>query len=180
VSQISSDTVYAGRVVNLSVDRVRLPNGHETELEIIRHPGAAVALPMETHEQGIDQVLLVRQYRYAADDWLLEVPGGKLDDGESPEDCVRRELEEEIGYRAGALTPLGWIWTTPGFTDERIWLFLARDLAEAEGGTRHEADEILQVERLPFAEAVSLAARGRITDSKTVVTLLRAAIRLGS
>ena len=92
---ISSQPIYKGRVVDLSVDRVLLPNGNETDLEMIRHPGAAVVLPVETGEDGVDYALLVRQYRYAADGWLLEVPGGKLDGPEDPEVCARRELAED-------------------------------------------------------------------------------------
>jgi len=178
--RLASRSVFAGRVVNLTVDRVRLPNGHETELEMIRHPGAAVALPLEVGEDGVEIALLFRQYRYAADGWLLEVPGGKLDEGESPEECILRELEEETGYRATTLEPLGWIWTTPGFTDERIWLFVARGLEEVAEGSRLETDEVLELVRLPLARAVAMAANDEITDAKTVATLLRAGARHGT
>lgn len=176
---LSSRSVFRGHVVSLSVDRVRLPNGRDTELEMIRHPGAAVVLPVETGADGVDRAILVRQYRYAADGWLLEVPGGKLDGNEPPEECARRELEEEIGYRAKELEPLGWIWTTPGFTDERIWLYLGRDLEAVDGGPQPGDHEVLEVERIPLAEAIGLAARGEITDAKTVASLLRAAATLG-
>jgi len=176
---ISSEPVYKGRVVDLSIDRVLLPNGKETDLEMIRHPGAAVALPVESGEDGIEYALLVRQYRYAADGWLLEVPGGKLDGPEDPELCARRELEEEIGFRAGELVGLGSILTTPGFTDERIWLYLARDLTPVDTGPALEDDEVMEVERTPLRDAVGMAASGEIDDAKTVATLLRAAVHLG-
>ncbi len=176
--RLSGTSIYRGRVVDLSLDRVRLPNGNETDLEMIRHPGAAVALPVETGADGVVYALLIRQYRYAADGWLLEVPGGKLDGGEDPEVCARRELEEEIGYRAKSLTPLGSILTTPGFTDERIWLFLARDLEARPDGPALEADEVIELVRIPLAEAVTMAANGEIVDAKTVATLLRAALVL--
>jgi ADP-ribose pyrophosphatase len=176
---IASRDVFKGRVVDLSIDRVLLPNGNETDLEMIRHPGAAVALPIEIDENGIDQVVLVRQYRHAADGWLLEVPGGKLDGAEEPEVCARRELEEEIGLAVGELTGLGAILTTPGFTDEKIWIYIARDLTPVDGGRSPEADEVIEVERIPFSEAVAMAAGGEIVDAKTVATLLRAAIHLG-
>jgi ADP-ribose diphosphatase len=166
--------IYDGRVVRLSVDRVRLPNGNVTELELIRHPGAAAALPLA--EDGT--VLLVRQYRHATSDWLLEVPAGKLDPGEAPESCALRELEEETGVRASRLEPLGWIWTTPGFTDERIWLYLACDLAPSRQELQH--DEVLSVVRMPLAEAVEAAASGEIRDAKSVCTILRAARRVSS
>ncbi len=176
--RLSTAGIYRGRVVDLALDRVRLPNGNETELEMIRHPGAAVALPIETDTDGIVYALLVRQYRYAAGGWLLEVPGGKLDGVEDPEVCARRELEEEIGYRAATLTPLGSILTTPGFTDERIWLYLATDLERLPDGPALEADEVMELDRMPLAEAVAHAASGKIEDAKTVAALLRAAVLL--
>lgn len=162
-------TAFDGRILTLSVDRVEMPNGRVTELEVIRHPGATAMVPLT--EQGA--VLLLRQYRYATGDWLLEVPAGKLDVGEEPEDCARRELEEETGYRPEELIPLGWIWTTPGFTDEKIHLYLARDLHPAQQSL--ETDEVLTVEKLPFQEAVAMARDGRICDGKSVCALLRAA-----
>ena len=155
--------------MRLSVDRVRLPNGNVTELELIRHPGAAAAVPVASD----GSVLLVRQYRYAAADWLLEVPAGKLDRGEAPESCALREVEEETGYRPGRLDSLGWIFTTPGFTDEKIWLYLARDLVATRQELQH--DEVLTVVRMPLAEAVERAAAGEIRDAKSVCALLRAA-----
>jgi ADP-ribose pyrophosphatase len=176
---ISSQPIYKGRVVDLSLDSVLLPNGNQTDLEMIRHPGAAVVLPVETGEDGVDYALLVRQYRYAADGWLLEVPGGKLDGPEDPMVCAKRELAEEIGQEAGELLGLGSILTTPGFTDERIWLYLARDLKPIPGGSALEADEVLEVERIPLSEAVSRAIEGDIIDAKTVAALFRAAAMLG-
>jgi ADP-ribose pyrophosphatase len=163
---------YRGRVVDLRVDRIRLPNGRETELEVIRHSGAAAVVALDAERR----VLLVRQYRYATGGWLLEVPAGKLDPGETPERCAARELEEETGYAARRLESLGWIWTTPGFTDERIWLYLASDLEV--GGQSLEADECLSLERLPLADAVERATEGEIRDGKSVCALLRAARRL--
>jgi len=166
-------TVYDGSVVRLTVERVRLPNGTETELELIRHRGAAAVVPVDAD----GSVLLVRQYRHATGGWLLEVPAGKLDGGESPERCAARELEEEVGMRAGRLDPLGWIWTTPGFTDERIWLYLARDLEQT--AQRLEDHEVLSVERMPLDEAVRQALDGEIRDGKTVCALLRAPRGMG-
>jgi ADP-ribose pyrophosphatase len=150
------------------VDRVRLPNDREMELELVHHRGAAAVVPVM--EDGT--VLLVRQYRYATGGWLLEIPAGKLDGGESPETCAAREAEEEVGYRPGKLEPLGWIWTTPGFADEKIWLYLATDLQVAEQGL--EDDEVLSIEKMPLAEAVEKAFRGEIHDSKSAVALMRA------
>jgi len=165
---LESRRIFKGRVVDLSVDRVRLPNGKVCELEMIRHPGASAVVPVDTS----GNVLLIRQYRYATGGFILEVPAGKLDPGESPETCAAREVQEEIGFRAGRLEPLGWIWTTPGFTDEKIWLFLAKELTPASQNL--QTDEVLSVERLPLDEAVSMALSGDITDSKSICALLRA------
>ena len=168
VKLIRSRPVFKGSVIDLSVDEVRLPNGHTTELELIHHRGAAAAVPVD--DDG--NVLLIRQYRYATGGYLLEVPAGKLDGGESPETCARREVEEEIGHRPGKLIGLGWIWTTPGFTDEKIWLYLATGLQRtAQALCEHE---VLSVEPTPLREAVRLAQDGEITDAKSICALLRA------
>lgn len=161
--------IYRGETFDVDVDHVRLPNGREAEMEMVRHRGATAIVPVLPD----GTVLLIRQYRYATGGWLLEVPAGKLDGGESPEAGAARETQEEIGYHPTRLEPLGWIWTTPGFTDEKIWLFLATGLEAAEQGL--EADEILSIERLPLAEAVEKALSGEIHDSKSVTALVRAA-----
>jgi ADP-ribose pyrophosphatase len=161
-------TIHDGRVVKLGIERVRLPNGKTTELEIIRHQGAAAVVPLL--DDGT--VLLVRQYRHAVGDWILEVPAGKLDSGEAPETCARRETEEEVGMRVGRLDPLGPIWTTPGFTDEKIWLFLATQLEP--GHQALEDDEALEIEKVSLEEAIALVDAGIISDSKSVVALLKA------
>ena len=165
---LNRQQIFAGRVVDLSVDRVKMPNGRTTELEIIRHPGAAAMVPLT----DTGEVLLVRQYRYATSGWLLEVPAGKLDDGEDPDVCAARELEEEVGMNPAELVPLGWIWTTPGFTDEKIWMYLCRGLEPAEQNLQD--DEVLTIESRPLAEAIEMVHRGEICDSKSVCALLRA------
>jgi ADP-ribose pyrophosphatase len=172
--RVAGRQVHRGRIVDLSVDRVRLPNGNECELELIRHPGASAVAPIDAD----NNVLLVRQYRYAADGYLLEVPAGKLDGDEGPGTCAHREVEEETGYRPGRLIPLGWIWTTPGFTNEKIWLYLATDLERSSPSL--QPDEILTVEKTPFDVAVAQALNGEIHDAKSVCTLLRAAHHLGA
>jgi ADP-ribose pyrophosphatase len=165
--------IHRGRIVDLALERVRLPNGHVVELEMVRHRGAAAVVPLLAD----GRVALVRQYRHAASGWLLEVPAGTLAEGEAPEACAAREIAEETGYRAGRLEPLGWVWTTPGFTDERIWLYLATGLEP--GTPALDADEALEVEHLPLAEAVELALAGEICDAKSVCALLRAGARQG-
>ncbi len=161
-------SVYKGKVVDLSVDRVELPNGEIAELEVIRHPGAAAMVAVGAE----GEVYLVRQYRYATDSWLLEVPAGKLDAGELPAACAPRELEEEVGVQASVWVSLGWIWTTPGFTDEKIHLYLARDLAPSSQNL--QADEVLSVVSMPFETAIQKVHEGEICDAKSVCSLLRA------
>jgi ADP-ribose pyrophosphatase len=165
--------VYKGKVLRVELHRVRLPNGNQATLEIIRHPGAAAVVPFVTP----DEILLVRQYRHAAGGYLLEVPAGKLDPGETPERCAEREVEEEVGRRPGRLERLGAIHTTPGFTNEVIHLFAAYDLAP--GVTAHERDEVMSVVRVGFAEALHMVERGEISDAKSVSALLLAARRRG-
>jgi ADP-ribose pyrophosphatase len=169
--RLSSREIFRGRTINVDVDRVRLPNGKEMDMELVHHRGAAAVVPVL--EDGT--VLLVRQYRYATGGWLLEIPAGKIDGGEPPEACAARETEEETGYRAGKLEPLGWIWTTPGFADEKIWLYLATNLEPAEQGL--EDDEVLSIETMPLEEAVEKAYRGEIHDAKSAVALMRAGAR---
>ena len=165
---------YQGKVVQLDVEHVRLPGGVSCELEIIRHQGAAAVVPVDAS----GDIVLVRQYRHATGGWLLEVPAGKLDPGEDPETCAFRELEEETGLKAGRLESLGWIWTTPGFADERIWLYLARDLTS--GQQCLEPDELLSLETFPLEVAQRMALDGEITDSKTAIAILRAIAAVGA
>ncbi len=166
-----SERRYEGRVIHLDVDTVRFPDGSTGQLEMIRHPGAAAVVPMLDDPAAPDpRVLLIRQFRHAADGIIWEVPAGRLDAGESPEACARRELAEETGMRAGRLERLTTIYTTPGFTDERIHLFLAGGLEE--GDHRREADEFMELRPTPWSEAMRLIERGEIMDGKTLVSLL--------
>jgi len=167
--------VYRGRIVDLGIERVTLPNGVEVELEIIRHVGASAVVAVD----DAGRVALIRQYRQAAGGFVWELPAGVLDHpGESPVDCARRELVEETGLRAARLTHLSTIFTTPGFTDERIHLFLARDLREE--GHAHEHDEVIaEIARPPLSEALGMVRRGEIVDSKTICGLHLAAAALG-
>ena len=168
-ARLGSRRVFEGRIVRVDLDDVRLPNGVRAELEIIHHRGAAAVVPLD----AAGGVRLVRQYRWATRGFLLEVPAGTLEPGESPEECARRETIEEAGMRPGRLEPLGPIWSTPGFTDERIWLYLARDLTPATADL--DEDEALEPVTLPFVEAVAMAERGEIADAKSICALLRAA-----
>lgn len=165
--------VYRGRTIVVFQDEVDLPNGRRATLDVVRHPGAAAVLPFVS----ADDVLLIRQFRHAAGGTILEVPAGKLDHGEDPAVCAARELEEEAGQRAGRLERLGEIWTTPGFTDEKIHLFAAFELTAVP--QRLEDDEVIEVVRMPLREALDKVWRGELTDAKSALTLLHAARRLG-
>lgn len=168
---VSSERLYSGRVVNLDLDTVRFPDGSTGKLELFRHPGAAAVVPFLDPPDAADPgVLLIRQFRHAAGDYIWEVPAGRLDGGEAPERCAARELEEEAGMRAGVLERLTTIYTTPGFTDERIHLFLATDLEPAEH--HREPDEFLEVHRLPWSEVLDMIRSGVIADGKTLVSLM--------
>lgn len=173
--RIESRLLYDGRIVHLSVDQVRFPDGSTGELEIIRHSGASAVLPVLSDPQGEDPLLLlVRQYRYASDGYLLEVPAGRPDrPGEDWEVCARRELEEETGMIAGKLTFLTAIYTTPGFTDEKIHLFMATDLRA--GSSKLDPDEFVEPVALTLSEALEKIRTGEISDAKTICSLLYAA-----
>ena len=165
---LNSKEIYDGKVVRLTVDRVQIPDGREIELEVCDLSGAAAVVPVD--EQG--RAVLVRQYRYATGGWILEVPAGKMDPGEEPETCALREVAEETGCRPSKLVPMGFIFTGPGFTNEKIWLYLATDLTDV--GQHLDHDELLRVERMDLDRAVSMARSGEIEDAKSVCALLRA------
>ena len=168
---ISSRRAYTGRIIDLDIDTVGFPNGSVGELEMIRHPGASAVVPFVEDPRGPDPlIVLIRQFRHAANGYVWEVPAGRLDAGETPEDCARRELEEETGLVARELRRLTTIYTTPGFTDEQIHLFLAHDL-EA-GASRPEPDEFVEVHRLRWSSVLGLICRGEIADGKTLAALM--------
>jgi ADP-ribose pyrophosphatase len=157
--------IYRGRVVNLGVETVTLPNGATVELEVIRHQGASAVVPLQ--EDGT--VLLIRQYRHAAGGFIYEIPAGKLDPGENPLACAERELEEETGRRAGRLEHLLTFFTTPGFTDEIIHIYLATELVPGVQNLEH--DEVLEVVEMPLEHALQRIADGTIRDGKTIIGL---------
>ena len=163
--------ILKGRFVDLGLETATLPNGRTVELEIVRHPGASAVVPL--HEDGT--VTLVYQYRHAAGGMIYEVPAGVLEPGEDPAECAQRELDEEVQLRADRLVALGPIFTTPGFTDERIWLFRAEGLRASTA--RPEEDEYIEVVRIPVEEALAMCRDGRITDAKTICALHLAVCR---
>lgn len=166
----STTRLHTGRVLNLDLDTVTFPDGSTGTLEMVRHPGAAGVLPcLEAPGHGDFRVVLIRQFRHAADGPIWEIPAGRLDPGEAPEACAHRELAEETGYTARHLEPLTTILTTPGFTDERIHLFVATGLTA--GPHRREADEFVELHQLPWSEVLRLARTGAIQDGKTLCAI---------
>jgi len=169
--QLASKRIHSGRVIDLDVDTVRFPDGSSGQLEMIRHPGAAAVVPFASDPRGADPtVLLIRQYRYATNGLLLEIPAGRLNPGEEPAICARRELLEEVGVKAARIERLTTMWTTPGFTDERIHLFWASDLTADQHA--REPDEFIEVVPKPLSEALQLVKTGEISDAKTALSLL--------
>jgi ADP-ribose pyrophosphatase len=166
--------VYRGRVVDLGIEQVRLPNGADIELEVIRHPGAAGVAAVDEQLR----VVLIHQFRHAGGGFVWEIPAGILHPGEQPAACARRELAEEVGLAAARLDLLTAMLPTPGYSDERIHLFLGRELTSAP--MAREQDEVIQsVERVPLTDAVAMVRRGDIPDAKTALAVLLAAHAVG-
>ena len=169
---MSSRVVHRGHSITVAVDDVVLPNGRSVQLDVVRHPGAAAVVPFTSERD----VLLLHQFRHAVGGTIWEVPAGKLD-GDAPDVCARKELEEEAGRRAGRLERLGSIFTTPGFSDEVIHLFAAFELSEVP--QRHEADEVIEVVEMPLARALEMVWSGELRDAKSAIALVHAARRVG-
>jgi ADP-ribose pyrophosphatase len=159
--------IYRGRIVDLRVERVALPNGASVELELMHHVGASAVVAVDER----DRVVLIHQYRHAAGGYIWELPAGVLSAAdEPPEACAVRELREEVGLVAERFQHLGTIFTTPGFCDERIHLFLARGLREE--GHAHEEDEVIdEIRWVPIAGAIGMIRAGEIVDGKTIAGL---------
>lgn len=165
-----SESIYKGRVFDVTLDTI-LEDGVEYQRELVVHKGSAVIVPL--FDDGT--VALVRQYRHPAADYLLEVPAGSLDEGETPEDGACRELEEEIGVTADRVEKIAEFYVSPGFLSEKMYVFLATGLTET--AQRLESDELIEIRRIPLADALGLIRRGEIEDAKTIVGLLLAADR---
>lgn len=172
--QTASELVFDGKILHLYRDDIELPNGQPAERELIRHVGAVCVIPIT--DDGC--AVMERQYRYPVNRVLLEIPAGKLDSkSEDHEAAARRELEEETGYRAKELIPLGMFYPACAYSDETIWMYLAKGL---ERGERHlDADEFLDVELIPLKELVKQVLAGEIPDAKTQIAILKAAAHEG-
>ena len=164
---------HKGRVIDVGTEDVTLPSGVRTTLDVIRHPGASCILPLVD-----DRVVLIRQFRHCANGWLWEAPAGTLNPGETPEDCALREVTEESGLVAGRLEHVGFVFTAPGFTDEKIHLWLAHDCTPA--AAHHDEDEVItEVRRFRPDEVDTLLRDGALCDAKTMAVLLQWRIRQG-
>jgi len=164
---IKTDRVYNGKLFNLDVSEVRLPDGSNGLREVVRHPGATALVAVDAD----GKILLVRQYRIASNRVMSEIPAGTRDGDEPPEVCAIRELQEETGYKPGKLESLGGFYVAPGYTTEYIYLFLATDLVESR--LQGDSDEFIEVIRVTLDEAIRMIEQGEIADAKTTIGVLR-------
>ncbi len=165
---LNSETIFKGRVFTIRQDNLRTPDGRTTKFDIVEHHGSVVILPVDND----GNLLLVRQYRHAAVDNLLELPAGTLDPEEDPADCAAHEVREETGMGAGKLKELGKFYLAPGYSTELMTVFLATELRV--DPLDPDADEFLKVEKIPLTEALSMAETGQMPDAKTLAALLMA------
>ena len=159
---------YKGIIINVTLDEIELPGGHHSYREIVEHPGGVCILPVD--DEG--NCYLVQQYRYAGGAHLLEAPAGKRDPGEEPIKTAARELGEETGFTAGRLIDLGYYYSSPGFTNETIYIYLARELQR--GDAHPDEDEFLDLIKMPLSELLDMTCRGEIHDGKTAIAALQA------
>lgn len=165
---ISSKHIYRGKILSLRVDEVLLPDGRESAREVVEHSGGVAILALTQN----NEVYFVRQYRHPVDENLLEIPAGKLEPGENLLDCAIRELAEEVGVKPGKIEQIAVYYSTPGFTSEKLYIYLATELEEVE--RKQQEDEILEISLISLQEAVGMAKKGIIKDGKTLIALLLA------
>jgi ADP-ribose diphosphatase len=164
--RLSSRRIYAGKVLSLDLDEVEEPGGVHTRREVVRHSGSVAVLAI----QDDGKIVLVRQYRYPVDAFVWELPAGRLDDGESPEQAAQRELQEEIGFKAGQLQKMAFFHTTPGFCDESMHVFRATGLVASRA--QGDEDERIEVQAFTLADLEAMIDRGEIREGKTLVAIL--------
>ena len=158
---------FSGKIVQVEVRQIVLPNGHSMEMEVIHHPGGSAVLALDAQQR----ICLLKQYRCVFDDWLWELPAGKRDDGEPPLETAQRELAEEAGVAAEQWTDLGYVISSPGVFSEKVYLYLARELAVTKA--TNAADEVFEVHWRPLQEAYEMVMAGDITDAKSMISILK-------
>lgn len=163
---LDSVPIFAGKIINLRLDSVQLPNGKKTTREVVEHPGAVAVVPVLSNQH----IVLVKQYRHPVGEVTWEIPAGKLESKEAPEVCAERELEEETGYRAAEIKKITAFFTAPGFTDEIIHLYIAEGLEQTAQQT--DSDEFIDVMTVPHVEALAMVQRGEIKDAKSIIGIL--------
>lgn len=163
-----ANELYRGRLFSFMTEDVTLPNGSRTEMAFVHHPGSTAVVPMLDGET----VIMELQYRHPVRDYLLEIPAGTMDPGESPLDCAKRELEEETGYVAAELVEMGEVRILPAYSDETIYVYLARGLTPSKQNL--DQDEIIEVVRYPLDQVLAMIWKGRITDALTILSIQRA------
>lgn len=166
-SKIGEEIIYNGRILDLARETHRMPDGREARFEMVQHSGGAAALPILPD----GRLILIKQFRPAIEDYILEIPAGRLEPGEDGAACIARELQEEIGYQPGRLEKLGDIYSSVGFCNEMIHIFLARDLQPVERAL--EPDEFIELQIMTLDEALELVKTGQLLDAKTKVALLQ-------
>jgi ADP-ribose pyrophosphatase len=169
---LNSEYLYRGHVLKLRLDQVRLPNQRVAAREIVEHRGAVAIIALDANQN----VILIRQYRSAAQREMLEIPAGTLEEGEDPALCAARELKEETGYAAAQWESLGHFFSSPGFCTEKMYLYLAQRLTH--GTASPEDDESISLVTMPLAQAIQAIEQGEIVDGKTIVGLARVWNRL--
>lgn len=162
---IKTENIFTGKILKLDVETVLLPNNKEAKREIVRHPGAVAILPIYQNME----IIFVKQYRKAVNGELLEVPAGKLEYGEIPEDCALRELQEEIGYTARKLTLMGKFYSSPGFSSEIIYVYKAEELISSK--LRTDEDEFINIVKYTINDSIKMLEQGLINDAKTAIAL---------
>ncbi len=162
---IKTENIFTGKILKLDVETVLLPNNKEAKREIVRHPGAVAILPIYQNRE----IIFVKQYRKAVNGELLEVPAGKLEYGEIPEDCALRELQEEIGYTARKLTLMGKFYSSPGFSSEIIYVYKAEELISSK--LRTDEDEFINIVKYTINDSIKMLEQGLINDAKTAIAL---------
>ncbi len=166
-SEFSDNVVYRGSRVSMALRKVRLASGKEIQREVVLHPGAVIILPILAD----GRVVLIKNVRHTVGESLWELPAGTLESGEDPAHCARRELEEETGYHAAEMRPLGWFYTSPGILTEKMYAFIATDLTS--GPQALEENENISVQPMPISEVIELIQSNDIVDGKTIAVVLR-------